>query len=95
MDELKIILERHSAQIKALEKEMGDMKEVQAEIRLMNESLIKLANELKHTNEHLSRHEKKIDEMDGVPKQRMQQTFTAIVAAVSGGIISSILNSIF
>ena len=67
------------------------MKEVQTEIRSMNETLVTLANELKHTNEHLARHERKIDEIDSVPKQRIQQIVTAIIAALSGGLISTII----
>ena len=70
------------------------MKEVQAEIRSMNETLVTLANELKHTNEHLARHERKIDEIDAVPKQRMQQIITAIIAALAGGLISTIIGMI-
>ena len=94
-NEIEVILERHELRIKTLEKEMSIMKEVQAEIRLMNESLVTLANELKHTNEHLARHERKIEEMDNVPKQRFQQIITAIIAALSGGIISMCLNNMF
>lgn len=66
MGDIEVILERHEQQIKTLEREMSDMKEVQAEIRTMNETLVTLATELKHTNEHLARHEKKIDEIDNV-----------------------------
>ena len=54
MGDVEVILERHEQQIKTLEREMSDMKEVQAEIRTMNEALVTLATELKHTNEHLS-----------------------------------------
>ena len=66
---------------------MSAMKEVQAEIRSMNETLLTLANELKHTNEHLARHERKIDEIDAVPKWRIQQIIIAIMEALSTGII--------
>ena len=92
--DIEVIIERHEQQIKMLEREMGDMKEVQAEIRSMNESLVTLANELKHTNEHLARHERKIEEMDAVPKQRMQQIITAVIAALAGGLISAIIGMI-
>jgi hypothetical protein len=63
MGDVEVVLERHEQRIKTLERDMADMKEVQAEIRTMNETLVTLATELKHTNEHLSRHEKRIDEM--------------------------------
>lgn len=61
----------------------------------MNETLITLATELKHTNEHLERHERKIEEIDGVPKTRMQQIITAVIAALAGGIVSVFLSSVF
>lgn len=66
---------------------MSATAEVQAEIRLMNEADVTLANELKHTNEHLIRHERKINEIDAVPKWRMQQIIIAIMEALSTGII--------
>ena len=61
--EIEVIIERHEQQILSLERDMMAMKEVQAEIRSMNETLVTLANELKHTNEHLKRHEKKIEKL--------------------------------
>ena len=90
--DLEVIVESHAQRIKTLERDMNAMKEVQAEIRSMNETLVTLANELKHTNEHLARHERKIEEMDAMPKQRMQQIVTAIIAALTGGVISMILS---
>lgn len=92
--DIEVIIERHEQQIKTLQREMADMKEVQAEIHSMNETLVTLATELKHTNEHLARHERKIEEIDSVPKQRMQQIITAIIAALAGGLISTIIGMI-
>lgn len=94
MEDIEVIIERHEQRIKTLERDMSAMKEVQAEIRSMNETLVTLATELKHTNEHLARHERKIDEMDSLPKQRMQQIVTAIVAALAGCLISTIVGMI-
>ncbi|MEE1074299.1 MAG: hypothetical protein U0K93_02335 [Acutalibacteraceae bacterium] len=94
MEDIEVIIERHEQQIKTLERDMTAMKGVQAEIRSMNETLVTLATELKHTNEHLARHERKIDEIDSVPKQRMQQIITAIIAALAGGLISAIIGLI-
>ena len=89
--DIEVIIERHEQRIKTLERDMNAMKEVQAEIRSMNETLVTLANELKHTNEHLARHERKIEEIDTVPKQRIQQIITAIISALAGGLISAII----
>ena len=94
MDEIEKVIERHEQQIKVLERDMSEMKGVQAEIRSMNETLVTLATELKHTNEHLARHERRIEEIDGVPRQRLQQIITAIIAALSGGIISAIIGMV-
>ena len=91
MEDAQIVLERHEQQIKVLERDVSDLKAVQTEIRTMNETLVTLANELKHTNEHLARHERKIDELDSIPKQRMQQIITAIIAALAGGLISAVI----
>lgn len=94
MENAEIILERHEQRINAIEKEISDLKAVQSEIRSMNETLVTLATELKHTNEHLARHERKIDEIESQPKMRMQQIVTAIIAALAGGIISTAIGSL-
>ena len=94
MDETQIVLERHEQKINAIEKEISELKAVQSEIRSMNETLVTLATELKHTNEHLARHERKIEEMEGQPRARMQQIITAIIAALAGGLVSAIIGLI-
>jgi len=94
MEDIEVIIERHEQRIKTLERDMTAMKEVQAEIRSMNETLVTLATELKHTNEHLARHERKIDEIDSIPKNRLQQIITAIIAALAGGLISTIIGMV-
>lgn len=94
MEEAQLILERHEQQLKTLERDISDLKAVQAEIRIMNETLVTLATELKHTNEHLARHEQKIDNIEGQPKMRLQQIVTAIIAALAGGFISTAIGMI-
>ena len=94
MDETQIVLERHEQKINAIEKEISELKAVQSEIRSMNETLVTLATELKHTNEHRARHERKIEEMEGQPRARMQQIVTAIIAALAGGLVSAIIGLI-
>ena len=51
MEDAQIVLERHEQQIRAIERDISDLKAVQTEIRTMNETLVTLANELKHTNQ--------------------------------------------
>lgn len=94
MDETYLTLERHEQKLITLERDISDLREVQTEIKEMNDSLLTLANELKHTNEHLARHERKIEEIDNQPRQRMQQIVTAIIAALSGGLISTVIGLI-
>lgn len=91
MEDAQIVLERHEQRLKTLERDVWDLKAVQAEIRTMNEALVTLATELKHTNEHLARHEQKIDAIEGQPRARMQQIVTAIIAALAGGVVSMII----
>ena len=67
---------------------------MQAEIRTIYESLVTLDNELTHSNEHLNRHEKRLEEMEAVPKMRIQQIITAIIAALAGGIVSVIIGNL-
>ena len=92
--ELDVVIERHEQRLNTLERDMGAMKDVQNEIRTMNESLVTLANEMRHTNEHLARHERRIDEIDAMPRLRLQQTVTAVVSALAGGLISMIISLI-
>ena len=42
MEEIEVVLERHEQQIKTLERDMTDMKTVQAEIRSMHDTLVAL-----------------------------------------------------
>ena len=94
MEETEVMLARHEQRIKTLEREMLEMKTVQAEIRSMNDTLVTLTTELKHANEHLARHEQKIDEIKSIPGQRMQQIGTAVISALAGGLISMLLGMV-
>lgn len=91
MDEIYIVLERHEQRLNTVERDVSAMRDVQNEIRAMNETLVTLATELKNTNEHLARHERKIEEIDSQPKQRLQQIITAIIAALAGGVVTTII----
>ena len=95
MEDVYIILERHEQTLKSLPKDVSDLRQVQSEIRAVNETLVTLATELKHTNEHLARHERKIDDIESQPRNRMQQIVTALISALCGGIISMMIGSVF
>ena len=94
MEDVNVVLERHEQKLRTLERDMSVMKEVQSEIKAINETLVTLATEIKHTNEHLSRHERKLEEIDHQPKMRMQQIVTAIISALAGAIVSAGIGAI-
>lgn len=73
---------------------MNELKSLHREIKVMGEALVTLTTELKHTNEHLERHEKKIEEIEGQPKARLNQITTAIIGALAGGIITAAVAAI-
>ncbi len=95
MEDMRIVLERHEQKIQILERDISELKTIQDEIRSMNETLVTLATEIKHTNEHLARHERKITEIESQPRMRIQQIVTAITAALTGGLISTIIGQLF
>ena len=95
MENVEIVLERHEQRLRTLEQEISVMKEVQSEIRSMNETLVMLANELKHTNEHLGRHERKIEEIENVPKLRTREIVTAVIVAVVTCTVTALLSLLF
>lgn len=94
MEEVCIVLERHDQHIKSLQHQVDDLKGVQSEIKVMNETLITLTNEIKHTNESLMRQEQKIEEIEKQPRARLNQIVTAIIAALAGGIITAVISAI-
>ena len=87
-EEIEAILARHEQQLHTLERDMGVLKDVQSEIRAMNETLVLLATELKHTNEHLVKNEEKIERISRSPHERWQQIITAAIAAALGAFIT-------
>lgn len=95
MNEMKIILERHEQRIKTLERDVKELQDIRSELKAMSESLVELATEMKHTNEHLVRNEKKIDLIENQPQMRMQQIITAIISALAGVIISATIGTLF
>ena len=50
MEDINIVLANHEQKLAMLENEISELKSVQAEIRTMNETLVTLATELKHTS---------------------------------------------
>ena len=88
MEDLHIELERHEQIIKNIEKDLTDIKEMQSEIRSINETLAVFATELKYTNEHMKKHEERLGFIESKPENRLNTIINAIVAAIIGGIIA-------
>ena len=95
MDEMKILLERHEQRIKILERDVKALQDIRSELKAMSETLVELATEMKHTNEHLARNEEKINLIEDQPKMRMQQIITAIISALAGVLISATAGTLF
>ena len=95
MDDWKIVMERHEQRLKTLERDVKELQDIRSELKAMGEALVKLTTEVKHTNEHLARNEKKIDLIENQPKMRMQQIITTIISALAGVIISATIGNFF
>ena len=95
MQDIGIVLERHEQKIEALQKELSAMKEIQSEIRTMNEALVTLATELKHTNEHLRQNEKKLNALENAPRARAEKITVAAIAALVTGLASALIGILF
>ena len=89
-----IVLERHEGRILVLEREMKELRSVQKEIRAMNESLVVLTNELRHTNEHMKSHGKRLGELERAPTARLREIVTATVAALAAAVVSLVLTAL-
>ena len=92
--EAGLILERHEGRILVLEREMKELRSVQKEIRAMNESLVVLTNELRHTNEHMKSHGKRLGELERAPTARLREIVTATVAALAAAVVSLVLTAL-
>ena len=95
MDDIKVLLEGHEQRIRTLERDVKELQDIRSELKVMSESLVELTTEMKYTNEHLARNEKKIDLIENQPKMRMQQIITAIISALAGVIISATIGNFF
>lgn len=73
---------------------MKELRSVQKEIRAMNESLVVLTNELRHTNEHMKSHGKRLGELERAPTARLREIVTATVAALAAAVVSLVLTAL-
>lgn len=94
MEDVKIILAKHEQRLSTLERDIKELQDIRSELKTMSETLVALATEMKHTNEHLERNEEKINLIENQPKVRMQQIVTAIISAFAGVVISATIGTL-
>lgn len=94
MSETEVILERHTQQLDYLQKKVEKLENVMEEIRTISETLIKVANELKYTNEAVTRLETKMTDIENQPKQRLTKIQETIITAFIGGGITILIGAI-
>lgn len=82
-----MISERHEMQIKSLQHQINDIKEVTKEIKTMNETLIVLTEELKHTNNTLKSYDDRLDTLEVMPKNRWNTLVNAVLTAIVSGLV--------
>jgi len=95
MEQTEIILAHHDERISVLEREISGVKEIQAEIRTMSESLLVFAEELKHTNRHLEKQEARLSAMEDAPRVQAQKITLAVVSALSAALATAIIGLLF
>ena len=95
MEPAEVVLVRQEERLATLERELASVKEVQTEIRTMNETLITLAAELKRMGENLQRHERQLDGLQKEPRARMQQIGVAVVSALVAALATAVLGVLF
>ncbi len=90
-DEVALTAERHEMQIRSLQHQINDIKEVTKEIKTMNETLIVLTEELKHTNDTLRAHDSRLDTLEMMPKNRWNTLVNAVLTALASGLVGYVL----
>lgn len=90
-DEIALCVERHQMQIKSLQHQIDDIKEVTKEIKTMSETLIVLTEELKHTNDTLKTQDGRINALELAPKNRWNTLINAVLTSVVSGLIGYVL----
>lgn len=94
-EDYSVTLERHEQMLKSLQKQLNELKELQKEIKVMNESLVIITNEIKHTNVALSSCEEKINKIQNTPKDRWEKVVSAVISSVVCGVIGYLIAKLF
>lgn len=94
-EDIMIVMERHEQKLNHLQKQLDELKAVQKEIKAMNESLIKITNEIKHTNASLLSCEMKINELQSAPAKKWEKITVSLISSVLCGILGYVLARVF
>lgn len=93
-EEIPVALERHEQMLRSVQHQVNELKEVQREIKKMNEVLINLTSEIKHTNVSLLCQDERLTELEKIPSKRMDALIAAALSALVGGVLGFILSNI-
>ena len=94
-EEVFVTLERHEQKLKSIQKQLDELKAVQKEIKVMNESLIEITNEIKHTNKSLLSCEMKINELQSAPGRKWEKITVSVISSALCGILGYVLARFF
>lgn len=90
-----VVLERHEQMLRSLREQLDELKTVQREIKVMNETLIKITNEIKHTNASLASCENKINEIQSAPGRRWESLIISLLSSLLCGAAGYALARLF
>ena len=94
-EEIIVVLERHDQKLSSLQKQLDELKAVQKEIKAMNESLIEITNEIKHTNASLLSCEVKISELQSAPVKKWEKIAVSVISSALCGILGYVIARFF
>ena len=94
-EEIFVVLERHDQKLGSLQKQLDELKAVPKEIKAMNESLIEITNEIKHTNASLLSCEVKINELQSAPVKTWEKIAVSVISSLLCGILGYVMARFF
>lgn len=72
-----------------------ELEKISEAIYRQNEAIRELVVELKHTNEHIADHDKRLAAIEKKPGERLGQIVTAIISALAGALVTGAVGAIF
>ena len=89
-DRLTALEERAKSNTKRLDR----LEQLTDAIHEQNEAIRELVVELKHTNEHVADHDKRLTAIEKRPGERLSQIVTAIISAIAGALITGMVGAV-